>query len=51
MQQALADAEADLTKLRARKRIVKTIRFCLVRPFLFNGLRFFFVKTKNAVLD
>ena len=47
MQQALADAEADLTKLRARKRIVKTI----VRPFHFNGLRFFFVQKSNAVLD
>jgi hypothetical protein len=47
MQQALADAEADLTKLRARKRIVKTIRFCLVRPFHFNGLRFFFVQKKK----
>jgi hypothetical protein len=33
VQQALADAEADLTKLRARKRSVKTICFCLVRPF------------------
>ena len=52
MQQALADAEAELTKLRARKRIVKTIRFCLVCAFhlTFCGSKKK-KKKKNAVLD
>jgi hypothetical protein len=47
VQQALADAEADLTKLRARKRSVKTICFCLVRPFHLTVCDSFSFKKKN----